>query len=89
MPLPWQRHRRDGGLMDSTANRSFAALTEDELDRLVEVIVQQFGSTLDRDQFADVALTVFDDMPGLETITTKQASRYAAAPWRRYQSKPT
>lgn len=35
MPLPWQRHRTDGGLMDSTANRSFAALTDDELDRCV------------------------------------------------------
>jgi hypothetical protein len=71
--------------MDSTANRSFAALTDDELDRLVEVIVEQFGSTLDRDQFADVALTLFDDMPGLETITMKQASRYVAALWRRYK----
>lgn len=73
--------------MDSTANRSFAALNDDELDRLVEVIVEQFGSTLDRAQFADVALTLFDDMPGLETITTKAASRYVAALWRRYRSK--
>jgi hypothetical protein len=30
------RYRRDGGLMDSTDIRSFAALTDDELDRLVE-----------------------------------------------------
>ena len=73
--------------MDSTANRSFAALNDDEFDRLVEVIVEQFGSTLDRDQFADVALTLFEDMPGLETITTKKASRYVAALWRRYRSK--
>lgn len=73
--------------MDSTPNRSFAALTDDELDRLVEVIVEQFGSTLDRDQFADVALTLIDDMPGLETITMKQASRYIAALWRRYKVK--
>ena len=73
--------------MDSTANRSFTALNDDELDRLVEVIVEQFGSTLDRDQFADVALTLFDDMPGLETITTKVASRYVAALWQRYKVK--
>lgn len=73
--------------MDSTANRSFAALTDDELDRLVEVIAEMFGPTLDRDQFADVALTLFDDMPGLETITMTQASRYVAALWRRYKVK--
>lgn len=73
--------------MDSTANRSFAALTDDELDRIVQVIVEQFRSTLDRDQFADAALTLFDDVPGLETITTKQASRYVAALWRRYKVK--
>jgi hypothetical protein len=46
-----------------------------------------FGPTLDRDQFADVALTLFDDMPGLETITMTQASRYVAALWRRYKVK--
>jgi O-succinylbenzoate synthase len=73
--------------MDSTANRSFAALNDAEFDGLVEVIVEQFGSTLDRDQFADAALTLFDDMPGLETITTKQANRYVAALWRRYKVK--
>jgi hypothetical protein len=73
--------------MDSTANRSFAALADDELDRLVEIIVEQFGSTLDRAQFADIALTLFDDMPGLETITAKHTSRYVAALWRRYKVK--
>ena len=73
--------------MDSTDHRSFAALNDDELDRLVEVIVEQFGSTLDRAQFADVALTLFDDIAGLETITTKQANRYVAALWRRYRAK--
>lgn len=89
MPLPWQRHRPDGGLMDSTDHRSFAALNDDELERLVEVIVEQFGSDLNRAQFADVALTMLDDMPGLETITTKQATRYVVALWRRYRSKST
>jgi len=75
--------------MDSTDHRSIAALNDDELDRLVEVIVEQFGSTLDRDQFADVALTLFDDIAGLETITTKQVNRYVAALWWRYRSKST
>lgn len=73
--------------MDSTDHRSIAALNDDELDRLVEVIVEQFGSTLDRERFADAALTLFDDMPGLETITTKQANRCVTALWRRYKVK--
>jgi hypothetical protein len=73
--------------MDSTDHRSFAALSDDELDRLVEVVVEMFGSTLDRAQFTDVALTLFEDIAGLETITTRKASRYVAALWRRYRSK--
>lgn len=73
--------------MGSTNHRSFAALNDDELDGLVEVLIEQSGPTLDRAQFTDVALTLFDDMPGLETITTKQANRYVAALWRRYKVK--
>jgi len=73
--------------MDSTDIRSFAALNDDELDRLVEIVIEDFGSDLPRDQFADVALTLFDDMPGFEVITTKKASRYIAALWRRYRAK--
>jgi hypothetical protein len=73
--------------MDSTANRSFAALTDDELDRLVEIVIEDFGSDLSRDQFTVVALTQFDDMPGFEVITTKQANRYLAALWLRYRAK--
>ena len=73
--------------MDSTDHRSFDALNDDELDGLVEVVIEQFGSTLDRAQFADVALTLFEDIAGLETINTKQANRYVAVLWRRYRAK--
>ena len=73
--------------MDSTDIRSFAALNDDEINRLVEVVIEQFGSTLDRHQFADVALTLFEDIAGLETITTKKVSRHVAALWQRYRAK--
>ena len=73
--------------MDSTDHRPFAALNDDELDRLVEIVIEQFGSTLDRDQFVDVVLTLFDDVAGFEVITTRKANRYVAALWRRYRAK--
>ena len=73
--------------MDSTDHRSFAALNDDELDGLVEVVIEQFGSTLDRAQLADVSLILFEDIAGLEPITTKQANRYVAALWRRYRAR--
>jgi hypothetical protein len=73
--------------MDSTDHRSFAALNNDELDRLVEVVIEDFGSTLDRRQFTDVTLALFEDVAGFEVITTKKASRYVAALWRRYRAK--
>ncbi len=72
--------------MDSSDHRSFAVLNDDELDGLVEVVIKQFGSTLDRAQFADVVLTLFEDIAGLETITTKQANRDVPALWRRYRA---
>ena len=72
--------------MDSTDHRSFAALNDDELDRLVEILIEQFGSTLDRRQFADVALTLLEDIAGFDTITTKQANRDVPALWRRYRA---
>ena len=73
--------------MDSAANRSFAALTDDELDRLVEIVIEDFGADLSRDQFTDIALALFEDVAGFEVITTKKASRYLAALWRRYRAK--
>jgi len=73
--------------MDSTDHCSFAALNDDELDRFVEVVIEQFGSTLDRAQFADVALALFEDVAGFEAITTRKATRYVAALWRRYRAK--
>jgi hypothetical protein len=73
--------------MDSTDHRSFVALSDDELDRLVEVVIEQFGATLDRRQFAEVAMTLFEDIAGLEAITAKRTNRYVAALWRRYRAK--
>ena len=73
--------------MDSTAIRSFAALSDDELDRLVEVVIEDFGSDLPRDQFTDVALALFEDVAGFEVITTRKANRCVAALWRRYRAK--
>lgn len=73
--------------MDSTGNRLFDSLSDDDLDRLVEIIVDQFGLTVDSGQFADRALSLIDDIAGLETITTKQASGFIAIMWRRYKSK--
>jgi hypothetical protein len=57
--------------MDSTDHRSFAALNDDELDGLVDVVIEQFGSTLDRAQYDH----------------HDEANRYVTALWRRYRSK--
>ena len=73
--------------MDSTDIRSLFGLTDDELDRLVEVIVEQCGSHLSRDQFSEAVLSLFEDVAGFEVITIKRANWYIAAMWRRYRAR--
>ena len=73
--------------MDSTDDRTTDGLNDDELERLIDVVIEQFGSTLDRRQFDEVVMALFDDLAGLESITTKKTNQYIAALWRCYRAK--
>lgn len=70
--------------MDSTNERSFEVLASDELERLVEIIIEQPGLSLDRGCFTNEVMMLFEDIAGLESMTQRQASQYAADLWRRY-----
>ena len=72
--------------MGSTNNASLQRLTSAEIERLVEVIVDECGAELERQQFTDMAMALLDDMPGLETLPTRAAKQYVSAMWTRYLS---
>jgi hypothetical protein len=68
--------------MDSSDTQS---LNDDEMSRLVSVVVEEFGPALARSQSNSVTLALFEHIPGLETIPTTIARRYLNTLWSKYQ----
>jgi hypothetical protein len=59
-------------------------LTAEQQNTLLEIINEEFGSTLESDEFADALLGLFEDIPGFETISQSRANRYINQLWRKY-----
>ena len=68
--------------MDSSDTQS---LTDDDIGRLVSVVIEDFGPALTRRQFNDVMLGLFENIAGLETLTRKHQQRYLIILWFKYQ----
>lgn len=60
------------------------ALSDDEKSRLVELVVDEFGSSLAFDDFAAVIHGYFDDIPGLETMGADMANHLISIMWSEY-----
>mgnify|MGYP003516387115 CR=1 FL=1 len=65
--------------MGSTNNAPLHRLTSAEIERLVEVIIDECGDDLERAQFTDTAMALLDDIPGLETLPSRAARQYVLA----------
>ena len=72
--------------MGSTNKASLQRLTIAEIERLVEVIVDESGADLERAQFTDATMALLDQIPGLETLPSRAARQYVSAMWTRYLS---
>ena len=70
--------------MDSFDIQSLNALDDDEMSRLVSLVVEEFGPALARTQLNDVVLALFENIAGLETIPTKTARQYLNVLWSKY-----
>ena len=68
--------------MDSTDNHS---LSDDEMGRLVSIALEEFGQGLNRNQFNEVMLALFEHIAGLETLPRKRSQRYLQLLWLKYQ----
>ena len=71
--------------MDSSDTQSLNTLTDDEIGRLVSVVVDDFGRDLARTRFNDVMLSLFEHVPGFETLSRKRSQQYLTLLWLRYQ----
>jgi hypothetical protein len=64
--------------------RRMNALSDDVKSRLVELVVDEFGGSLARDDFAAVIHGYFDDIPGLETMGADEANHLISIMWSEY-----
>lgn len=60
------------------------ALSVDEKNRLIELVVDEFGIGLGFDDFAAVVNGYFDDIPGLETMGADEANHLISIMWSEY-----
>ena len=59
-------------------------LTTEQQDTLIEILNEEFGPQLGREEFADKLLGLFENIPGFETIPQKTADRFVNQIWRKY-----
>lgn len=61
--------------------------SDDEKNRLIELVVEEFGNDLAFDNFAEAIHGLFEDIPGLETMGADQANRLVNFIWSEYHDK--
>jgi hypothetical protein len=71
--------------MDSFDTQSLHALTDEQIERLAAVIVEDFGPDLSRTQFNDVALLLLEDIAGCEVMTQQQTDEHVRSAWITYR----
>ena len=71
--------------MDSTDNDSLRALTDEQIECLAAVVVEDFGPDLSRTQFNDVVLLLFEDVAGFEAVPQKRLAEHLRSLWIVYQ----
>jgi hypothetical protein len=52
------------------------SLSDDEMERLASIALKEFGPGLNRTQFNEVMLALYEHIAGLETLTCKRRRRY-------------
>lgn len=62
-------------------------LSDDEIQRLIEIAEEEYGDGLSYDDFAEVIHGFFEDIPGLETIEPADAGHLINLIWRKYHGE--
>ncbi len=71
--------------MDSTDNDSLHALTDEQIERLAAIVLEDFGPGLHRTQFNDVVLLMFEDVAGFEVMGREQKASHLRVLWITYR----
>jgi len=62
-------------------------LTTEQQTILLDIINEDFGSSLDFEEFSDVLISLFEDIPGFETISQSKANRLVKLIWSKYHGQ--
>jgi len=60
------------------------SLSDDEMGRLVSIALEEFEQGLNRTQFNEVMLALFEHIAGLESLSRKRRQRYLQLLWLKY-----
>jgi hypothetical protein len=66
-------------------NDSLHALTDEQVERLATIVLEDFGPRLYRTQCNDVVRALFEDVAGFEVMTRAQAAEHLRALWITYR----
>lgn len=64
-------------------------LSKEQQQTLAEMIGEQFGTDLEYNDFVDVLLGLFEDIPGFETMPPSKAETLIKLIWRNYHGQET
>ena len=65
--------------------RSLQTLSDEQLDTLISIVLDEYGPTLARARFNDVILNLFEFIAGLDNLPQKRRQRYLALLWSKYR----
>jgi len=60
------------------------SLTTEQIQNLVEIINDEYGNTLDFDDFTNALLGLLEDVPGFETAKESTINKLSQQLWNKY-----
>lgn len=60
-------------------------ISDDQLDTLISIALDEYGPTLARARFNDVILSLFEFIAGLDNLPLKRRQRYLTVLWSKYR----
>jgi hypothetical protein len=63
------------------------ALSDEQLDMLVQIVLDDYGAHINHKEFADAVLMLFENIAGFEMLPKKLSARYLISLWSKYKSR--
>lgn len=70
--------------MEPTEDQTLSTLTAEQIEQLLAVIIDEFGSRLSQPHFNDAVLTLSEDIAGFETMPQQCLDAILQTMWGEY-----